>query len=119
MWFLAVALLCSGLLLAPNARGQSSGDESDQGTPVGAGLQAVSWLLTVPYGAAKVGLAVLGATVGGLTYGLSGGNLQSAEAVWTTTMYGTYIITPEHLKGEKPVRFMWLKPDNGKNRKGA
>jgi hypothetical protein len=83
----------------------SSRDEA-VGTPSGAGLQAASWLLTIPYGAVKVAFAIAGGVVGGLTYGLSGGNMNAAKSVWETTMYGTYIITPEHLKGEKPVRFL-------------
>src|SRR6185295_13208212 len=75
-------------------------------TPNSAGLQAASWLLTLPYGGAKVAMALVGGVVGGLTYAFSGGNKEAAKKVWKPTMYGTYVITPEHLKGEKPVHFI-------------
>lgn len=93
----------ASLALVPAALGETTRQE---GTPAGAGLQAASWLVTLPYGALKVGFALVGGVVGGMTYALTGGDLKAAQSVWTTTMYGTYIITPEHLKGEKPVHFI-------------
>ncbi len=88
-------------------------EDTTPGTPSGAGLQAASWLLTVPYGAAKVTFALLGGIVGGLTWVLSGGNSDAAKSVWTTSMYGTYVITPEHLRGDKPIRFLGVPAENG------
>jgi hypothetical protein len=81
-------------------------DTETGGSPSGAGLQAAAWLATLPYGAAKVGFALVGGIIGGFTYVLSGGNMDAAKSVWATTMYGTYVLTPEHLKGEKPIRFL-------------
>ncbi len=46
----------------------------DSGSPSGAGLQAASWLATVPYGAAKVLYAVSGGVVGSLAWVMTGGN---------------------------------------------
>lgn len=51
----------------------------------------------------------------GFTYLLSGGNLEAAQSVWTSTMYGTYVLTPEHLKWqevgsldpERPLADLW------------
>jgi hypothetical protein len=54
--------------------------------------------------------ATLGGIVGGLTYGVTGGDLEAAQAVWESSMYGTYIITPDHLKGNEPVRFVGVSP---------
>ncbi len=118
---ISLVLLLSflSLTLVPSGWGQTTSGENAQGTPAGAGLQAASWLLTIPYGALKVGFALVGATIGGMAYGLSGGDLKPAEAVWTTTMYGTYIITPEHLRGEKAVRFMWLPQDSARAQTGG
>lgn len=99
---LVVSVSC--LIFAPVGLADTTGAES--GTPSGAGLQAASWLITLPYGAAKVGMALVGGVVGGLTYVFSGGNTEAAKKVWKPTMYGTYVITPEHLKGQKPVRFI-------------
>ena len=93
------------------AAGQREGETASTGTPSGAALQAASWLVTLPYGAAKVGFALLGGVVGGLTYALSAGDVEAAKSVWTTTMYGTYVITPAHLKGETAVRFLGVQAE--------
>ncbi len=100
---LVVALV--HLTLVPVSIAQGAEDAS-QGSAKGAGLQAASWLLTLPYGAAKVCFAIVGGVTGGLTYVFSGGNLDAAKSVWHTSVYGTYVITPEHLQGDKPVRFL-------------
>ena len=44
---------------------------------------------------------------------LSGGNENAAKSIWTTSMYGTYIITPDHLRGDRPIRFLGVpEPDS-------
>jgi hypothetical protein len=87
-------------------------EDPSQSTASGAGLQAASWLLTLPYGATKVAFAILGGVTGGLTWLFSGGNDHAAKAVWTTSVYGTYVITPEHLTGDKAVRFLGVSSEN-------
>lgn len=86
--------------------------DREQGTASGAGLQVASLLVTIPYFAVKGAFAIIGAIGGGITYALSGGNSEAAKAVWTTTMYGTYIITPDHLTGDKPVRFLGVSEES-------
>jgi hypothetical protein len=54
----------------------------------------------------KAVFAIGGGIVGGLAYAFSGGNENAAKSIWTTSMYGTYIITPDHLRGDKPIRFL-------------
>ena len=44
--------------------------------------------------------------MGGLAYAFSGGNEQAAKSIWDTSLYGTYIITPDHLQGNRPIRFL-------------
>lgn len=73
-------------------------------------MQAAAVLVTIPYFACKGAFAIVGGVVGGLTYVFSGLNENAAKNVWTTSMYGTYIITPEHLSGDKPIRFLGV-PD--------
>jgi hypothetical protein len=87
-----------------------STEDPSQHSASGAGLQAASWLLTIPYGAAKIVFAVLGGVTGGLAYVFSGGDTDAAMAVWGTSVYGTYVITPDHLKGDKAVRFLGVPP---------
>src|SRR5215831_18635012 len=72
----------------------------------GVGLQAASWLATAPYGSVKVAYALVGGIVGGLTWVFTGGNTESAKAVWIPSMTGQYIVQPENLTGDKPLRFM-------------
>ena len=91
-------------------------EERSQDTASEAGLGVASVFLSIPYGAAKVAYAILGGITGGFTYVLTGGNLKAAEAVWDTSLRGTYIITPEHLRGEKPVRFFGVPPEGGGSR---
>jgi hypothetical protein len=78
----------------------------DSDRPSGAGLQAASWLATVPYGAAKVVYAVSGGLVGGLAWVMTGGNTDIAKAIWSPTMTGHYIVQPQNLTGDRPLRFV-------------
>lgn len=79
-------------------------EESDR--PSGAGLQAASWLATVPYGAAKVVYAVSGGLVGGLAWVMTGGNTDIAKAIWSPTMTGHYTVQPQNLTGDRPLHFV-------------
>jgi hypothetical protein len=112
VWMMILVMMAGtvGPFVGPAGGAQADGsrpaDTETGGSPSGAGLQAAAWLATLPYGAAKVGFALVGGVIGGFTYVLSGGNMDAAKSVWTTTMYGTYVLTPEHLKGEKPIRFL-------------
>ncbi len=84
----------------------SSAADTSQGTASGAGMQAASAVATILYFPFKAAFAIGGGIVGGLTYAFTGGNESAAKSVWQTSMYGTYVITPEHLAGDKPVRFL-------------
>jgi len=78
----------------------------DSESPSGAGLQAASWLATVPYGAAKVLYAVSGGVVGSLAWVMTGGNTDIAKAIWSPSMTGHYIVQPQNLTGDRPLRFV-------------
>ncbi len=105
---LAVGLIvtCFGLILIPPgstlAEDPVSGVDSSDDT----GIQVASWVLTVPYCVGKSAFAVAGSVVGGLGYAFSGGNSKTAETIWTTSVYGTYILRPAHLRGEEPIHFL-------------
>ena len=70
-----------------------------------AALGAGSFFLTLVYSPVKLAYAILGGVVGGFTYVLTGFDLETAQGVWEPSVYGTYVITPDHLKGNEPVRF--------------
>lgn len=80
--------------------------DASTGTPSGVGMQAASAVATILYFPFKAAFAIGGGIVGGLAYAFSGGSEQTAKNIWVPSLYGTYIITPEHLKGDKPVRFL-------------
>ncbi len=94
------------VLLLPPGRAQAeeaaaTGQGSDE-----MGIKVAAWAVTVPYIIAKGAFALGGAVVGGLAYAFSGMSYTTANAVWTPSINGTYIIRPEHLRGERAVRFV-------------
>ena len=103
--FMSLTMILPGPALAQD---QTSSENSSEGT----GIQVASWLLTVPYCAGKSAFAVAGSVVGGLGYVFSGGNSKTAESVWTTSVYGTYILRPAHLRGEEPIHFLGNSDDD-------
>ena len=96
--FISLTLISPGSALADD---QTYGKRSE-----GVGIHLASWALTIPYIAAKSAFALTGAIVGGVGYVFSGGNQDTAKAVWTTSICGTYIIRPAHLRGQEPVDFL-------------
>ncbi len=100
-----IALLFFSMVTTP-AWSQGSASDEEQGTPSGAGMQAAAAVSTILYFPFKGAFAIGGAIVGGLAYAFSGGSEQTARSIWVPSMYGTYVITPEHLTGDRPVRFM-------------
>ncbi|RPH78181.1 MAG: hypothetical protein EHM80_10870 [Nitrospiraceae bacterium] len=97
--FMALTMIPPGSALAED---QMSGTDSSDST----GMQVASWLLTIPYCVGKTSFAIAGSVVGGLGYAFSGGNSETAQSVWTTSVYGTYILRPAHLRGEEPIHFL-------------
>lgn len=70
-----------------------------------AGWGALTVLSNVVYMPAKLVYATIGGITGGLALGLTGGDMDTAETVWVTTMGGTYVITPRMLQGEDSIAF--------------
>ena len=100
-WMLAAAMLCAPL--APGSA-QAADDSASTGSDFVTGLGC---LLVAPvYGAAKLAFAISGGLVGGLAWAFSGGNIETADSVWDPTLKGTYVITPDHLTGRKPIEFI-------------
>lgn len=92
------------LLIALGGNTAIAADDSE--SPSGAGLQAASWLATVPYGAAKILYAVSGGVVGSLAWVMTGGNTEIAKAIFTPTMTGHYIVQPQNLTGDRALHFV-------------
>jgi hypothetical protein len=94
-----------GLLLAVTA-GPVLAEEIPEASPQGAGLQAASWVITIPYGAVKTAYAIGGGIVGGLAWAVTGGNVEVGKSVWIPSMTGDYVVQPQHLTGEKTLHFV-------------
>lgn len=69
----------------------------------GVGVGAVA--TNVLYFPAKLVYATVGGVVGGIVYGLTAGNSDAAQMVWSPTMGGTWVVTPEMLRGEQPFLY--------------
>ena len=104
--FLVLAMCV--LLVGGGATLAAAQEDSDPAEE--AGLGVASALLTLPYGPAKIIYAGLGGIIGGATWVLTGGNIETAQAVWEPSFYGDYVITPDHLKGKTPLRFFGVSP---------
>src|SRR5262245_28765915 len=100
--FLGVAL---GLLITSTGTPTNAAD-TRQTTSENAAVQAASWFVTVPYGAVKTAFAIGGGIVGGVAWAATGGNTQTAKAVWIPSMTGDYIVQPENLTGQKTLHFV-------------
>lgn len=53
----------------------------------------------------KLLYATGGGLVGGLAFGLTGGNLEAAQNVWSPSLGGTWVLSPEMLRGKQPILF--------------
>jgi hypothetical protein len=113
--FLLLAL-CT-ITMVPSAWSQASAappssESTEGGTASSAGMQAAAGVSTLLYLPLKLVFAIGGGIVGGLAYAFSGGNEQAAKSIWDTSLYGTYIITPDHLQGNRPIRFLGVADSN-------
>lgn len=99
------------LLTVPMGLAQEPVYQDEGSTASEAGLGVGSGLLSLVYFPAKLAFALGGGIVGGLAYLFSGLDDQPAEKIWTTSLLGTYLITPDHLKGNKAVRFLGVAED--------
>ena len=107
----AVAVLVAlSVCLAPVAWAAEKTNNENPASDIGLGV--ASFLCSVPYGAAKVALAIVGGVTGSLTYVLSGFDKKAADSVWYTTIEGDYVVTPDHLRGKKDLRFTGVPPDS-------
>ena len=72
-----------------------------KGVGIGAGTVAGN-LLYVP---AKVVYGILGGVTGGASYLLTGGNTQTANTIWRSSLGGDYVLTPDMITGQTPIHF--------------
>jgi len=106
-----VVLAFSAIMVAP-AWSQSTNANTQERTPAGVGMQLAAFGATIPYFVGKGAFAIGGGIVGGLAYLFSGLNEQTAKSIWVPSMYGTYVLTPEHLTGGRAIHFWGVSAEN-------
>jgi hypothetical protein len=97
----AVALVCAVALVSAPAAAWADDVEMAKSAGVGLG-SAVASLLYAP---AKTAYAFGGLMVGGLAFLFSGGDADVARVVLEPSVMGDYVITTQHLSGERKIEF--------------
>ncbi len=92
--------LALGVGLAPVA---AHADEKTFWENVGGGVGA--GFVNILYFPAKLIYATAGATVGGVAWLVTLGDPEAAQTVWSSTLGGTWVISPAMLEGQTPVEF--------------
>lgn len=75
------------------------------------GMGAGAVLTSCLYSPAKLVYATLGAVTGGMAYLLTMGKTEIACNIWDPSLRGTYIITPNMLRGKEEVQFVGRRPE--------
>lgn len=70
-----------------------------------AGYGTLCVIANILYMPAKVVYATVGTLTGGLAYVLTAGNSDTARSIWSPSLGGNYVVTPEMLRGDQPVLF--------------
>jgi hypothetical protein len=104
---LTLALVCATCLLASPATAAAN-ERGEMASEAGLGMAAV--LVSLVYGPTKVLYATGGALVGGLAFLFSGGDAEVAGVIMTPSVRGDYVLTPDHLRGEREIEFLGRAP---------
>ena len=103
---LLAGVIASVLAAAPLAA--TAGENTDMARNAGAGFgSAIGSLIYAPV---KVVYAVGGVVVSGLAFVFSGGDQDVARTVVTPAVLGDYVITSDHVRGERPIEFLGRAP---------
>ena len=97
---LVAALVMVVALATPRA---ASAEPPQYANELGVGIGAV--LIDLVYMPVKVVYATLGGLTGGFAFVLTGGRTDIATSIWRPSLGGTYVITPEMLRGDAPINF--------------
>jgi hypothetical protein len=105
---LALFLISAPASLLPASAGAAT---RSAGSEFGYGVLSVA--VDLFYGPAKVIYAIGGTIVAGPAWLLSGRNRSVFRAISQPALRGDYVLTPEHLRGERTWRFMGRDPELG------
>ena len=75
-----------------------------------AGYGALSALTSLIYAPVKITYAIGGGIIGGIAWLVSAGDNEVMHAIVTPAVYGDYVVTPSHLRGERDLEFIGRAP---------
>lgn len=75
-----------------------------------AGIGLASAFATLVYSPAKIVYAGLGGLVAGSAWVLSAGDTEVVRPIASASLRGDYVVTPSHLRGERPLEFVGRNP---------
>ena len=110
-WTATLLALCLALPIGTLAPGVAHA--SDRSAPAEFGLGVGALVITLFYGPVKVFYAVGGTVTGSLGWMLTGGRKDVFRAIVQPAVRGDYIVVPENLTFEKPLRFAGRDPERG------
>jgi hypothetical protein len=108
----ALAALGLAVAFAPPAVAQQSEHSEDVGREGELGLGVAAGLASFLYAPAKMLYAGGAGLVAGLAYVFSAGDKAITEPILTPALRGDYVVTPSHLRGEKPLEFIGREPSD-------
>jgi hypothetical protein len=100
---LLVGLVALAMIAAPSVgfAGEKAAETGREG-----GLGAAAAISSLVYGPVKLLYATGGLVVGAFAWAFTAGDTQVAEKVFTRSLRGTYVITPDILTGERELVFI-------------
>jgi hypothetical protein len=101
---LALGSFVLGAAVAPAWPDAARAEERSLGEQVGLG--AAAGVGTLVYSPAKIAYSIVGGVVGGLTYVVTLGDEETADAVWKPALGGSYVLTPDMIAGQESVDFV-------------
>lgn len=101
---LVTGLLAAVLVAAPSSMAMAENDAAEVGKE--SGLGAAAALSSLIYGPVKILYATGGVITGGLAYAFTAGDSEVASKIFTRSLRGNYVITPEILTGEETLVFI-------------
>ncbi len=103
-----ILALSLGLILIGQSATTLAAPAEEESTPAQAAYGAGSFLGTLVYSPIKASFCILGAIASGFTFPFGGA--ETAGKVVGTTCRGTWLITPNVLKGSERVEFVSTPP---------
>ncbi len=89
----------------------ASAAQAEENMSTEGGMGAMAGLASLGYAPVKIVYAAGGLFFGGMAWLFSGGDSDVMNAVLTPSVRGDYVVTPSHLRGERPLEFIGREPE--------